>query len=146
MSSTTRYEIAQNDHKYNSVNVQRFASTNISGRPQGQQRTYVIKSDALICTRSCLSWVISLDDRGDNVSATKTFNVKWTRIIDCYSRNTRLPRWTMQWARKVSMSPYEFELSLSLFNANNVAERVRKMSIRFSLFVHTHNVLSLSWD
>ena len=31
-------------------------------------------------------------------------------------------------------------------NANNVAERVRKMSIRSSLFVHTHNVLSLSWD
>ena len=33
-----------------------------------------------------------------------------------------------------------------IFNANNVAERVRKMSIRFSLFVHTHNVLTLSWD
>ena len=32
------------------------------------------------------------------------------------------------------------------FNANNVAERLRKMSIRFSLVVHTYNVLSLSWD
>ena len=31
-------------------------------------------------------------------------------------------------------------------NVNNVAERLRKMSIRFSLVVHTYNTLSLSWD
>ena len=31
-----------------------------------------------------------------------------------------------------------------IHNANNVAERLRKMSIRFSLFVHTYNVLPLS--
>ena len=31
-------------------------------------------------------------------------------------------------------------------NANNVAERLRKMSIRFSVVIHTYNVLSHSWD
>ena len=37
-------------------------------------------------------------------------------------------------------------LSVALFNANNVAERLRKMSIRFSVVIHTYNVLSHSWD
>ena len=31
-------------------------------------------------------------------------------------------------------------------NANNVAERLRKMSIRFSVVIHSYNVLSHSWD
>ena len=31
-------------------------------------------------------------------------------------------------------------------NANNVAERLRKMSIRFSVVIHAYNVLSHSWD
>ena len=39
-----------------------------------------------------------------------------------------------------------YNLICTICNAYNVAERVRQMSIRFSLFVHTHNVLSLSWD
>ena len=34
----------------------------------------------------------------------------------------------------------------SFGNANNVAERLRKMSIRFSAVIHTYNVLSHSWD
>ena len=34
-------------------------------------------------------------------------------------------------------------IRLAKINANNVAERLRKMSIRFSLVVHTYNVLSL---
>ena len=34
----------------------------------------------------------------------------------------------------------------TLVNANNVAERLRKMSIRFSVVIHTYNVLSHLWD
>ena len=32
------------------------------------------------------------------------------------------------------------------FRFNNVAERLRKMSIRFSVVIHTYTVLSHSWD
>ena len=44
------------------------------------------------------------------------------------------------------LAPVTVKKSFAYRIVNNVAERVRKMSIRFSLFVHTHNVLSLSWD
>ena len=39
-----------------------------------------------------------------------------------------------------------FAPEASNFNANNVAERLQKMSIRFSVVIHTYNVLSHSWD
>ena len=38
------------------------------------------------------------------------------------------------------------DTALNNNNANNVAERLRKMSIRFSVVIHTYDVLSHSWD
>ena len=47
-------------------------------------------------------------------------------------------RWAFRWISGI------FQNNNS--NANNVAERLRKMSIRFSVVIHTYNVLSHSWD
>ena len=51
--------------------------------------------------------------------------------------------------RVQAITPYctvESRHLTKLFNANNVAERLRKMSIRFSIVIHTYNVLSHAWD
>ena len=42
----------------------------------------------------------------------------------------------------VSDSDFESLFAAILNNANNVAERIRKMSIRFSVVIHTYNVFS----
>ena len=43
-------------------------------------------------------------------------------------------------------SEIQLRRCMTLDNANNVADRLRKMSIRFSVVIHTYNVLSHSWD
>ena len=57
---------------------------------------------------------------------------------------------TRNYVKKTSqirpISSREFQERLDKVNANNVAERLRKMSIRFSVVIHTYNVLSHSCD